>query len=228
MSNVPSCVGYMPVYSNPELVQLVRPTANQKRTAVAESSFVSTNVVFNFPPPSEQFSLPPHEELPTAASKGFSVTAHNNVPPAASEECRDTELDDAQILANEVSIATVHGDDPDGSSVASIAGETIGDTTEAEGDESETAVAAKRANRVAPKSPHQGDPAQPRQHSKWNAEPEVGNFGLFFGNWGTRATIAGNSAKRNRQQRQDHQILRSPGQVIVLAEATKAMEDLLI
>ena len=71
----------------------------------------------------------------------------------------------------------------DHSSCPSIAGDSIADGSGADTDQSETAVAARvarRAARVAPIRPEQGDPNIRRESSVWNAEPEVGNFGLFF------------------------------------------------
>ena len=55
----------------------------------------------------------------------------------------------------------------------------------------------------------------------------MGNFGLFFGNWGTRATLGNKAHKKLRQETQDRQIMKCPGQVIVLCEATSEVEELL-
>ena len=67
----------------------------------------------------------------------------------------------------------------------SVAGDSIAESSNAESDESEATVAARRAQRVGPIAPQQGDPNIRRESSKWNNEPEVGNFGLFFRKLGT-------------------------------------------
>ena len=89
---------------------------------------------------------------------------------------------------------------------ASVAGDIIADSSAADNDESDAAVAKRRNRRRAPLSTFQGD----REHrsSKWNAEPEVGNFGIFFGNWGTRATLGGVGTQQRRREKQDLQVLK--------------------
>ncbi len=113
------------------------------------------------------------------------------------------------------------------SACPSVAGDSIAESSNAESDESETAVAARRAQRVGPIAPQQGDPNIRRESSKWNNEPEVGNFGLFCGNWGQRGTCGNAASRRSRRDTQDRQIQRSPAQVVVLAEAAKEIEELL-
>ena len=63
--------------------------------------------------------------------------------------------------------------------------------------------------------------------SKFNSNWEVGNFGLFFGNWGKRGTAPTDAEGRNTRETSDRQILRNPGQVVILAEATEAIAQLL-
>ena len=76
--------------------------------------------------------------------------------------------------------------------------------------------------RVAPKTPFQGE----RVSSTRNACNEVGNFGLFFGNWGARgSTVLGPAGRKTVLQ--DRQILKSPGQVMVIAESSRLHEDML-
>ena len=106
----------------------------------------------------------------------------------------------------------------------SIAGDTA---SEAGDDATDPAVAAQeREQRRAPKALHRNGE---RGHSaKHNSEPEVGNFGLFCGNWGTRATVAGKEEQQRRRAIQDRQILKSCGQVVVVAEASKELEQLLL
>ena len=113
------------------------------------------------------------------------------------------------------------------SACPSVAGDSVAESSNAESDESEATVAARRAQRVGPIAPQQGDPNIRRESSKWNNEPEVGNFGLFCGNWGQRGTCGNAASRRSRRDTQDRQIQRSPAQVVVLAEAAKEIEELL-
>ena len=95
------------------------------------------------------------------------------------------------------------------------------------GDTDDPAVAAlRRQEKSAPKNPKQGQP-QRGSSAKHNKDKELGNFGLYFGNWGTRGTVGGKEEQRKMIIRQDRQILRNPGHVVVLAEATERVEDLL-
>ena len=107
----------------------------------------------------------------------------------------------------------------------SIAGDSVCSDADSGAEEPVVAAAARNQKR-APKILAIGDPARHR-HSKRNAEPEVGNFGLFFGNWGTRATTASKAISKRRRDVADRQILKCPGQVGIVAEATQQLEDLL-
>ena len=53
-----------------------------------------------------------------------------------------------------------------------------------------------------------------RRSSRWNKEPEVGNFGLMFGNWGKRQEDNSNkssqAAPRRMHENADRQILKKP------------------
>ena len=60
-----------------------------------------------------------------------------------------------------------------------------------------------------------------------NAIFEVGNCGLFLGNWGERATLQDSEAKKKRREAHDRQIMKGPAQMIVLLEANAAVADLL-
>jgi hypothetical protein len=116
-------------------------------------------------------------------------------------------------VPSEASEASDAEDDP----TSSIAGDSVATSSGAETDEV-----------LAPKIRVQGVPNCRRGESSWrNEEPEVGNFGLFVGNWGLRGTLADNRQKQLRRDTHDRQILKSPAQVIVLCEATAAVEDLL-
>ena len=114
------------------------------------------------------------------------------------------------------------------SNASSIAGDTVATSSRAETDADPTEVAARRRELVAPTIRVQGDPNRSRGESSWrNEEPEVGDFGLFVGNWGLRGTLGDNRQKQLRRDTHDRQILKSPAQVIVLCEATAAVGDLL-
>ena len=63
----------------------------------------------------------------------------------------------------------------------------------------------------------------PREHHL-NEAPQVGNFGLYFGNWGKRPTAENNFPKRENI---DAQIRKNPGQVIILTEAEAEIAEYL-
>ena len=70
-----------------------------------------------------------------------------------------------------------------------------------------------------------------RRSSRWNKEPEVGNCGFMFGNWGTRQEDNSNKSSqagsRRMHENADRQILKSPAHVIGLAETTATIERIL-
>ena len=88
----------------------------------------------------------------------------------------------------------------------SIAGDTLASASDAENSTmaSATDAAFVRQQRLAPQTPVEGTP-QRGPSSKHNQEWEVGNFGLFLGNWGTRG-------ERERRE----QVLKSPAKEQVL------------
>ena len=104
----------------------------------------------------------------------------------------------------------------------SIAGDTASDT---DGEATGTAVAAlERQQRREPKTSfHYSRPPS----SKRNSEAEVGNMGLFFGNWGIRGTVASKAEQLKRRTTHDRQVLGNPGQTVIIAEASKEIEELL-
>ena len=53
----------------------------------------------------------------------------------------------------------------------------------------------------------------------------MGNFGLYFGNWGTRATLAQKELQRRRREAHAKQVLCSPAQIVILCEATEGIEE---
>ena len=68
----------------------------------------------------------------------------------------------------------------------SIAGDTL--ASSASETDHETKALMKRL-RVQPKEPTQGESRSRGESSWWNKNWEVGNFGLFCGNWGNRGTV---------------------------------------
>ena len=144
-------------------------------------------------------------EAPFAAPAAPTEPVNLHAQPQAGHTCRwaDVELHD---IESDV-----------GTEGTSIAGETVlGDS------DAEPAVAVEPQLR-APTHDFVGT-RQPRGHAKKNSEPEVGNFGLFFGNWGTRATVE-NGRKQATTSRSDLQIHKCAAQVICLAEASRETEE---
>ena len=76
----------------------------------------------------------------------------------------------------------------------------------------------------APKLPIQGTVGA---SSLRNQDPEVGNVGIFYGNWGVRGSFNNDEAKKRKRDQHDKQIMRCPAQVIVLCEASAGVETLL-
>ena len=108
----------------------------------------------------------------------------------------------------------------------SVAGDSVVDSSDAEGnDETPTAAAARRQKRAAPKEQALGGSIQ-REHGIINSEPEVGNIGIYLGNWGQRGVVKeGQQAVRRRTM--DKQLVKNPGHLVLLLESTPAQEQLL-
>ena len=147
-----------------------------------------------------------------SAAAGVATTAVAGVPTTAVEDVAPTEVED---------VATPEVDDDDESFIDSRS--VVGDTaSEAECDGRD----ARRQQPRAPKEPTQGDPSQ-RRSAQRNSEFEVGNFGIFFGNWGLRGTLGGKVVSRARTAVADAQVLRCPAQLVIVAEASEQLEELL-
>ena len=129
-------------------------------------------------------------------------------------------LASGQTAVAEAEVKPQEGDaaSDSGTACSSIPGDTVGSETDAEDP-------VLRQRRLAPKTPIEGNP-QRGPSSKYNKEWEVGNFGLFFGNWGLRGTL-GDKEQTRRRAIQDRQILRNPGQVVMSVEASRQLEPLL-
>jgi hypothetical protein len=187
-----------------------KPEVTPERAAVAETDA-----------PTE---AAPTIDAPPEAALTIDALADLSLEPAVAE--RQTEVGETEVA--EIPNPRIRGAWASNHTTPcpSIAGDTIADSSAAENDESDAAVAERRGRRRAPRSTFEGD-RQRRTSSKWNEEPEVGNFGIFFGNWGTRATLGGRQAQQRRREIQDRQVVKSPAQVIVLAEASSETEEVL-
>ena len=119
-------------------------------------------------------------------------------------------------------VVTSSGCDSGGDDLSSGCGSIIVDDSETE--DSAVAVDLSWAHR-APKNPAHGV----RQHrpSPNNECWDVGNFGLYVGNWGLRGSLKSKESAKKRAAIHDRQIMGNPGQVLVLAEASATVEELL-
>jgi hypothetical protein len=108
------------------------------------------------------------------------------------------------------------------SGVTSIAGDT--NVTETDDEKDPSLLEARDRDRNAPSNKYEGNPPEDRSRarsSQWNQEPEVGNFGLYFGNWGTTSE---KGKEKKRREQQVKQITKNPGNVLVVLESTAGME----
>ena len=123
----------------------------------------------------------------------------------------------------EPAVAAIEAESDAGSSIAgdqtsSVVGDSVGGDSD---------VDLPRQQRFAPPSRVQGEPERSRgKSSKFNEEPEVGNFGIYCGNWGERASL-GDTVRKKRREAHDRQLTKCPGQVLVLLEANEAVSDIL-
>ena len=166
--------------------------------------------------------MPPAKTVANAARRTQGVRFQD--PPAVADEeapQRPTAVVDDDAPDRPAAVED-HADDDSESACHSIAGDTV--DSEAEGTPEQ--VASLHDQRLAPREPMQGIRSRGRS-CKYNSEPEVGNFGLFFGNWGMRGTNSSQEVRRARQIRHDRQIKKSPAHILVLVEASAAVEDLL-
>ena len=105
------------------------------------------------------------------------------------------------------------------------------DPASADEDEDPTAVAARHPKKMAPLAPRHSDCT----HGQWsgsarqNSEPHVGNIGIFFGSWDkrTKHVLGTDNKKRARQETHDRQIMKCPATVLMLAEASLEVEQML-
>ena len=125
--------------------------------------------------------------------------------------------------------ANSNGDheDEDGSDKESVGGRS-GDTAGSRTDEDIrrgdlSAVAARRTEMARPGSRITGDMHPYREPAERNKRPDVGNFSMLVGNWGERSSVEG-FAQRDLY---DANVKGSPGELVVLFEATHAVAEML-
>ena len=127
-----------------------------------------------------------------------------------------------------IAFADDDGDDESDAGRWSTTGDTVG--SDPDDSNGEPAVADDRFD--WPKTPVQGNPGASTKRgrsSKNNNQREVGNFGLMVGNWGKMAKVGGKKKKIAIARRDcaDRQIKKSPAQVLVIAESSMALRNLL-
>ena len=162
-----------------------------------------------------------HFAEPAAVAEGQCGTA------VAEDQGANAVEEDQGATADE---AGIHQNDAEhGSESSSVVGDTIVDSSGGEQSEDPAAVAARRETRLCPKAIVHGNvPAHGRPSPPRNSDNEVGNFGLYFGNWGTRGSfLSSDKEKGQRRDVQDRQILKSPAQIIILCEANEKVLELL-
>ena len=158
------------------------------------------------------------------------AVADDQPQPAVADEPGEPRPSDAELatpLGRSSEPEGRHAADGEGSDCHSIAGDTA--ASEAE-DETWNSHLAKHQQKVAPQIWLHGEPDRSRgESSKWNAEPEVGNIGVYFGNWGQLATNA-LTKDRDKQARVDtytRQIQKNPAHILILCETNATVEALL-
>ena len=157
------------------------------------------------------------------------------IPPMPSRRCPamlpKPVNDDAATTHADDEVSSGSSEDSDEASDyhgPSIAGDTVvgSEVSDCDGDETE----------IRDGQPEQrGEPEmqtslnyERHESAPCNRQWEVGNFGLYLGNWGERGC---KNIKKSKQQERteasDRQIRKNPGMVVVLVEATKEIQDLL-
>ena len=152
------------------------------------------------------------------AADSVTAVADEEVTAVADEQSPTAVADSEQDRSRGVGSAGAASTDYDSdSAVSSVPGDSVGESSGGETDESAIARRKARGDRRAPtqQSREQGQ----RAHAARNAYPEVGSMGIVFGNVGDRAFIARGAAEIDRRTRHDRQILRNPGQIVMLCEA---------
>ena len=199
------------------------PTRNEGRTFIRDRL---PNPQEPIPAVAERQTLQP--SFPAAEQIGkptcLAITQRAAENTAVAEETKKKKETAVEWIKNPKAFAWASEKD---STCPSIPGDEIDPALAPMSDESDGAFETRLSQRRAPASTYDGEIAPTKKSSKWNAEPEVGNFGLFFGNWGKRSPLACKTEQKQRNEKSDKQILKNPGQIVVLCEATQEVEDLL-
>ena len=174
------------------------------------------------PPQPPQLQPPQPPQLPAVAASATLWQAASAAQwPAVSA--------DANSYVAVAADANSNGDheDEDGSdneSVGGRSGDTAGSRTDDEVRRGDlAAVAARRTEAARPGSRIDGDKHPWREPAERNQRFDVGNFSMFVGNWGERSSVEG-FAQRDLY---DANVKGSPGELVVLFEATHAVAALL-
>ena len=114
----------------------------------------------------------------------------------------------------------------DSESSGGRSGDSVGALTEADIENGDlSAVTARRTEMAQPKNRVVGDKHPHREPAERNKRKDVGNFGIFVGNWGERSTT--NKKSADCRMLHDSQVMGSPGELMVIFEANQAVADML-
>ena len=158
----------------------------------------------------------------SAASRSAAVAASSAQMPA-------------QVQVDDGDLAEADSDDDDGSDGASLggrSGDTAGTMTEAEIDAGDLSqVTRRRTEKAQPKYRVAGNLNPWREPAPRNCRKDVGNIGLFMGNWGERSQKMkkGKKGQNSADQRalHDASVMGTPGIITILLEATPAVKEML-
>ena len=120
-----------------------------------------------------------------------------------------------------------HGDaESDNQASTGRRGDTVGSLTDEEIEKGDfSVVAARRTEMAQPKNRIVGDRHPHREPAERNMRKDVGNFGIFVGNWGERSET--NKKSADFRMLHDSQVMGSPAELIVIFEANSAVADML-
>ena len=127
--------------------------------------------------------------------------------PTAVESASNTVPTAVESAPNAVPTAVAESELVDSQASGSQPDDNVDESSDSEDEEQQsiTAVAGKRRRILPPAKVIQGV-QRLCVHGTYNNEPEVGNVGLYFGNWGTRATLI---KERNKDAQKKTMIAKS-------------------
>ena len=166
---------------------------------------------------------------PTFAESANAVIEYPRDPAVAETGAKETarpgvssEAENQIVLHTENAGLSIHASEDDDDSESCTCSNTsiAGDSLASSGVDS-----AAELERVQPRRKSVAERI-PGRSSKWNNEKEVGNMGIFFGNWGLRGTT-NDAQKIMRRIVHDRQVQKNPGVVVILCEATPEVERVL-